>query len=93
MTRIKEPFPELTKIRPLNPSPCPDEQKFTMASMMPNLESQQSLDYDIQPGTIYIVDIYKNHTNLLHAGGNEQSIVLVPQPSSDPRDPLVSLSS
>ncbi|KXJ88410.1 major facilitator superfamily protein [Microdochium bolleyi] len=46
---------------------------------------------DLQiPGTVYLVDVAQHHeagTNTQH-DGSHQDIVLVPQPSSDPEDPL-----
>lgn len=50
---------------------------------------QRVREYEIVPGTIFIVDVGQKHTNLLHAGGDSGNVVLVPQPSDDPKDPLV----
>jgi hypothetical protein len=48
-------------------------------------------DYEVVPGTIFVVDdLAHRHSNLLHAAGDSSNIVLVPQPSDDPNDPLVS---
>lgn len=52
-------------------------------------EVQRVPEYEIVPGTIFIVDVAQKHTKLLHAGGDSSKIVLVPQPSDDPNDPLV----
>lgn len=42
---------------------------------------------DIVPGTVHLIDLAGQETNGLHASGR-QDIVLVPQPSNDPEDPL-----
>jgi len=52
---------------------------------------QAPADYEVLPGTIFLVDVLKNHSSLVHASG-KKDVVLVPQPSNDPRDPLVRLS-
>ncbi|KAK5444186.1 hypothetical protein LTS15_010539 [Exophiala xenobiotica] len=54
------------------------------------IQPEQSSEIDIQPGTIYVVDLFNRHDNLVHAGAKTgtENIILVPQPSDDPRDPL-----
>jgi hypothetical protein len=46
--------------------------------------------YAVAPGTVFIVDVLQKHSNLAHAQGKNKNIVLVPQPSTNDRDPLVS---
>ncbi|KAH7028154.1 major facilitator superfamily domain-containing protein [Microdochium trichocladiopsis] len=52
------------------------------------MASTQSGELQI-PGTVYLVDVAQDESNI-HArhDGSHQDIVLVPQPSSDPEDPL-----
>jgi hypothetical protein len=56
---------------------------------MSSTPSQIAVEYDVVPGTIYLVDVLHNHHALTHASGKTKDIVLVPQPSEDPLDPLV----
>lgn len=51
--------------------------------------SQTAVDSEMVPGTIYLVDILHNNVGLIHTSGKMKNIVLVPQPSNDPLDPLV----
>jgi hypothetical protein len=46
-------------------------------------------DYEVVPGTVYLVDLFKNVTGVAHAGGKAEQIILISQPSEDPLDPLV----
>lgn len=48
------------------------------------------LQYDMVPGTVHLMDLTQQ-MNVEHVA--EGVIVLVPQPSDDPRDPLVGVPS
>ena len=61
-----------------------------MDSVVLNTSRMSHDDYEVVPGTIYILDMLKTHSTLAHAReGDGKSILLVPQPSDDVRDPLV----
>lgn len=51
---------------------------------MPSVE--MIMQYDMVPGTVHLMDL-THQMNVAHL--SEGVIVLVPQPSDDPRDPLV----
>jgi hypothetical protein len=50
---------------------------------------QVMADYEIVPGTIYLIDVLENDSGLAHARSRSKNVLLVPQPSEDPYDPLV----
>lgn len=70
---LVEPFAELTVSNSISTGP-------TQAKMT-------SDTHDIVPGTVHLVDLVGHQSKYQHASGR-QDIVLVPQPSDDPEDPL-----
>ena len=50
-------------------------------------------DVDIRPQSEELVVEELPHSQTIHMKHNSKGILLVPQPSDDPRDPLVSLNS
>lgn len=49
--------------------------------------SEMTAHYELVPGTVHLIDL-NNQMNVQHEG--KRDIILVPQPSDDPTDPLVS---
>jgi hypothetical protein len=51
------------------------------------LESKSGLEH--VPGTAHLEDLLpETTTHVKHAGGKDNDVVLIPQPSSNPNDPL-----
>lgn len=44
-------------------------------------------DRDFVPGTVHLIDL-EGILSVKHASGHQEDIVLVPEPSEDPDDPL-----
>lgn len=59
-----------------------DTDHFLHTSKMESVRHEVP-DYDVVPGTVYLVQ------GTHQAGFSSQDIILMPTPSSDPRDPLV----
>ena len=58
---------------------------------MDNHSHGRSPEIDLVPGTELMTDI--GNTHFVHAHNSSQATVLVPQPTNNPDDPLVSGSS